>query len=274
MVSNSDAWSSPCSRCDTLCIFSAYHTAIAWGPAGHCFFHHTTSGTLVGVPALEIETSLEQDEHGSCMMLIDNWTTWMGVMMWFDDWLIICSNQRWILPIYLHVLHEWGAKRDRRDGCIARCHGGHSHSGREFKEGRGDGARAWTACNMKQPSATIIPAWPAWHKMFISIHAFSLGPALAATIWAWLGGPHVLLSSFVEVCNILQSVIHRLFAYIFQHVSNIMFSLQKVKLLAAPGLVRMWNAWLKTWRIKNMFATLDPKVSKDSRIENDWWLLM
>jgi hypothetical protein len=75
--------------------------------------------------------------------------------------------------------------------------------------------------------------------MFISIHAFSLGPALAATIWAWLGGPHVLLSSFVEVCNILQSVIHRLFAYIFQHVSNIMFSLQKVKLLAAPGLVRM-----------------------------------
>lgn len=27
MVSNSDAWSSPCSRCDTLCLFSAYHTA-------------------------------------------------------------------------------------------------------------------------------------------------------------------------------------------------------------------------------------------------------
>ena len=66
---------------------------------------------------------------------------------------------------------------------------------------------------------------------------------------------------------------HGLAVRIFQHVSNIMFSLQKVKLLAAPGLVRMWNAWLKTWRIKNMFATLDPKISKDSRIEmiDDSW---
>ena len=32
------------------------------------------------------KTSLEQDEHGFCMVLIDNWMAWMGCIWFYDIW--------------------------------------------------------------------------------------------------------------------------------------------------------------------------------------------